>query len=161
MKVVIKSRPSPATVIAVLALAFAVAGTAVAATGRQHAKLSRAAVRSIAKKEIRKLAPTLSVHAADVALNVASGGVRGNGLGEIDTVKSTSGPITNGTVGSASVQCPAGSTLISGGGASSGGSGFVFTTGSRKIDPNGWVYGAYDSGAANATVTAEAYCLAP
>ncbi len=161
MKAVIKPRPSPATVIAVLALAFSIGGSAIARTGGQRAKLSRADVRSIAKKEVRMLAPTLSVHAADVAFNVASGGVRGNGLGEIDTVKSTSGPITNGSVGSASVQCPAGSTLISGGGASSGGGGFVFTTGSRKSDPNGWVYGAYDSGAANATVTAEAYCLAP
>jgi hypothetical protein len=69
------SRPSPTIVIAVLALVAALAGTAIARPGAKTSGLSQGNVKKIAKKQINKLAPGLSVaHAAsaDNANNAAS-----------------------------------------------------------------------------------------
>ncbi|HEY8000330.1 MAG: hypothetical protein ACHQJ5_05375 [Vicinamibacteria bacterium] len=64
MSLAMRQRPSPAIVIAVVALAFAVVGSAIASTSGLD-KITKSKVRSIADKEIAKKAPGLSVaHAA-------------------------------------------------------------------------------------------------
>jgi len=61
-------RPSPAIVVAVLALVAALAGSAVAGSDVQSsAALNKKKVKKIAKKQINKLAPGLSVANADNA----------------------------------------------------------------------------------------------
>jgi hypothetical protein len=62
-------RPSPALVVAILALVAALAGTAVAevATTAKLNKKEKKQVKKIARKQIKKLAPGLSVSHADTA----------------------------------------------------------------------------------------------
>jgi hypothetical protein len=70
-----RSRPSPALIVAALALVVALAGTAVAAPDLATKKVTKAKVKKIAKKQgkkqakkqIRKKAPKLSVAHADTA----------------------------------------------------------------------------------------------
>lgn len=65
MKRIKISRPSPALVVAMLALVAAVAGTAIAANPvASTSKLTTKSVKKIAAKEIKKAAPTLSVASA-------------------------------------------------------------------------------------------------
>ena len=54
MKVSVTKRPSPAIIVAVVALAFAMVGTAVAGTDGLSAKLTKSKVKSIAKKQADK-----------------------------------------------------------------------------------------------------------
>jgi hypothetical protein len=70
-------RPSPATVISIVALVFAVTGTAVAsvATVSVLSKKEKKQTRNIADAEIGKAAPGLSVKHADSAGAVADGSV--------------------------------------------------------------------------------------
>ena len=67
-----RARLSPPVVIAILALVAAVAGTAVAGPGATSSGLTKKKVRSIADKEIGKLAPGLSVASAANAANAAN-----------------------------------------------------------------------------------------
>jgi hypothetical protein len=60
MSVSKRSRPSPAMIVAALALVLAMAGTAIAGPGAVD-KITKSKVRSIADKEINKKAPGLSV----------------------------------------------------------------------------------------------------
>jgi hypothetical protein len=62
----LNKKPSPAMVVAVLALSVALAGSAVAGTDVAN-KLTKAKVRAIANKRIDKRAPGLSVAEADLA----------------------------------------------------------------------------------------------
>lgn len=55
------SRPSPGAVLGVIAITFALVGTAVAGSDGLTAKVTKAQVRSIAKKQVRKAAPKLTV----------------------------------------------------------------------------------------------------
>ena len=87
-----ESRPSPALVIAVLALVAAIAGTAVAGPGATTSKLTKKKVVNIADQEINKLAPGLSVaHAntADTATNATAANNAGN-ADRLDDLDSTS-----------------------------------------------------------------------
>ena len=61
------SRPSPAIIVAVLALVAALAGTALAAPGASTSAISKKKVKKIATKQINELAPSLSVAHADTA----------------------------------------------------------------------------------------------
>ena len=63
-------RPSPGLIIAAIALTFAVAGTAIAAD--PVAKLNRSKVKTIAQKQVNKLAPGLSVGNSDQLDNLNS-----------------------------------------------------------------------------------------
>lgn len=60
-----RHRPSPATLLAVIALVFAVAGTAIAAPQGGRGTVTKSKVKKIARKQITKAAPGLSVAAAD------------------------------------------------------------------------------------------------
>jgi hypothetical protein len=62
-----RSRPSPALLVAVVALAAALAGTAVADPTGSVSGINKRKVKRIAKKQINKLAPGLSVAHADTA----------------------------------------------------------------------------------------------
>lgn len=89
---------------------------------------------------------------------IQNGAVTGAKVGPITTVSATSGPFAPVTTGSVFVQCPAGTVLLSGGGAPQNAQ--VYTQLSRKSDPNGWRYDAFNGGTVNSTITVFAYCLA-
>ena len=76
MKVSVSKRPSPAIIVAVVALAFAMVGTAIAGTDGLSAKLTKSKVKSIAKKQADKeLKANVSgshVNLADNATNATS-----------------------------------------------------------------------------------------
>jgi hypothetical protein len=80
MKVINSARPSPAMVVAVLALVFAVVGSAVAASDSLSGKITKSKVKSIANKQITKAAPNLSVNKAKTADSAPPSGPAGNGL---------------------------------------------------------------------------------
>jgi hypothetical protein len=67
MKLSKGSRPSPALVLAALALVFAMVGTAIAGPDAISNKITKPKVKKIAKKQINKAAPTLSVAEAERA----------------------------------------------------------------------------------------------
>jgi hypothetical protein len=66
------SRPSPAIIVAVLALVAALAGTAIAGPQAISGALTKSTVKKIAKKQINKLAPALSVANAVNAQNATN-----------------------------------------------------------------------------------------
>jgi hypothetical protein len=61
------SRPSPAILVAVVALVAAVAGTAIADPVASTSAINKKKVKKIATKQINKLAPSLSVAEAETA----------------------------------------------------------------------------------------------
>jgi hypothetical protein len=65
-------KPSPAILVAVLALVAALAGTAVAGPDASTSAITKKKVASIATKQINKLAPGLSVAHADTASNATN-----------------------------------------------------------------------------------------
>lgn len=60
-------RPSPGTIIAALALTFAIAGTAIAAPGATTSAVKKSTVKKIANKQIDKAEPGLNVNSAKTA----------------------------------------------------------------------------------------------
>ena len=66
-------RPSPALIVAAIALVFAMVGTSVAQD--PVAKLTRSKVKEIAKKQITKAAPRLSVAKAKSADSATSAAI--------------------------------------------------------------------------------------
>ena len=62
-----RGRPSPAIVLAVIALVFAMAGSAIAGTDALSSKITKSKVKKIAKKQINKAAPGLDVKSAKTA----------------------------------------------------------------------------------------------
>jgi hypothetical protein len=110
-------RPSPAMLVACVALIVALAGTAVAgvATSSKLSGKDRKQVKKIARteanKRITKRAAGLKVAFADSAGNAATAGQ----LGKV-TVQRETGEIGNGTGGSVDAFCPAGTQAIAGGG---------------------------------------------
>ena len=110
------ARPSPAIVVAVLALVAAVAGTAVAGPGASTSKITKKKVTKIADKEIKKLAPGLSVAHADTADTANTAG-NATQLGNVTYVKGPENSVpadtTTHLLGAAI--CPAGSTVVGGG----------------------------------------------
>jgi hypothetical protein len=84
-----------------------------------------------------------------------AGAVRASELGPIIQV-SNSTPIANGANGGVSVQCPAGTTVISGG-AQPANFGVEMTSSLRS--GNGWLYQAKNNSGAASTLTVFAYCL--
>jgi hypothetical protein len=154
-----QGRPSPAMIVAAVALTFALAGTALA--GPTATKLSKSKVRTIANKEIDKRAPGLSVAKAEKATTataVEANAVGGAGLKQITRAQATSAAVPNGTIASAFIQCPTGTRVITGGG--EGSVPAMFTTLNRVSGENGWRYDAWNANGSPGTVTAFAYCLA-
>jgi hypothetical protein len=84
-----------------------------------------------------------------------TGSVRASELGAIIQVSNSTGIAANTTNG-VSVQCPAGTTVISGG-AQPGNFGVEMTSSLRS--GNGWLYQAKNNNGAASTLTVHAYCL--
>jgi hypothetical protein len=101
-----ESRPSPALVIAVLALVAAVAGTAVAGPGATTSKLSKKKVVKIADQEINKLAPGLSVAHAESANTAtrANTATNADNADSATTAQSATNADTAASVGGVSIQ---------------------------------------------------------
>lgn len=70
--------PSPAVVVAILALAVAVVGTALADPGQEKKPVTKRAVKKIAAKQVERLAPGLHVATADSAASATSAQTAGN-----------------------------------------------------------------------------------
>jgi hypothetical protein len=85
-----------------------------------------------------------------------SGSVRASELGSIITVTNNT-TLTAGNSGGVTATCPAGTTVISGGGQPSF---YGVEMTSTLRNGNGWLYQALNKTASNATITAYAYCLA-
>ena len=116
------SRPSPALVVAVMALVAALAGTAVAQEAGTSAKpVTKKKVKKIADKRISKAAPGLAV---------ASAGA----LEEVEYVRSDVVTVPAGLSGGAIATCPEGKVATGGGGAFPGLSG---TNWERSYPSNG------------------------
>lgn len=155
-------------VVAIAALSLALVGSAAAGVATISVLTSneKKQVRTIANKQIKKKASGLSVASAKkadlatTATSLADGAVRGADLGPIKTVSSTSASFVQNTTGSAFVQCPAGTAVLSGGAETVSGQPGVSMTLSRKSDPNGWRADAYNPpGHADAAIVVYAYCL--
>lgn len=98
--------PSPALVVSIIALVFAVAGTAVAgvATISVLSKKEKKQTRKIAKSEIKKAAPGLSVASADSANKLD--GLDADGLIRTAFSSVADAPDANGTVLTTTIQAP-------------------------------------------------------
>ncbi len=86
---------------------------------------------------------------------IQAGAIRASELGTIIQV-SNSTPIAANSSGSVSVQCPAGTTVISGGGQPDN---FGVEMTSTLRSGNGWLYQAKNNNAAASKLTVFAYCL--
>jgi hypothetical protein len=86
---------------------------------------------------------------------IQTGAIRASELGAIIQVSNSTG-IANGANGSVSVNCPAGTTVISGG-AQPSHYGVEMTSSLRS--GNGWLYQAKNNHGAASTLTVYAYCL--
>jgi hypothetical protein len=137
-----EGRPSPAIVVAVVALIAAVAGTAVAGPGAETS-VSKKKTKQIAKKQVNKLAPGI---ANDEITDRAPGLTVGtaNQLANVTYVKGpeTTVPADANTYLLAGAICPAGTNVVGGGHTGS----FLFrvaesyATAADGIDPGrqGW-----------------------
>jgi len=144
-----RAAPSPALLVAVLALVAALAGTAVAgpdATTSVSKKKTKKIANKQAKKQINKTLPIDSSELAD-------GAVSGSKLGPIEQVSQTS-PGAAAPPIDATATCPSGSTVLGGGFDASPG---VSARVSKRTD-NGWRADGTAT-AAGQTITAYAYCL--
>jgi hypothetical protein len=109
------SRPSPAIIVAILALVAAVAGTAVAGPAGTS-KLTRSKVRTIADKEIQKLASGLSVASANTtnSANTANTATTAQKLGNL-VVRVADFMVSDGANNGTTASCLPGEQAISGG----------------------------------------------
>jgi hypothetical protein len=100
-------RPSPGLIVAALALTVALGGTAVAAD--PAAKISKSKVKTIARKQIDKLAPELDVASAkqadkaDTAKQADEAGTAEKALNVFGVSANSSGDVTDSTIEGATV----------------------------------------------------------
>jgi hypothetical protein len=159
-----------ANVVSVIALFVALGGTTLAASiaansvGTKQLKDQAVTTSKIkdgavtgAKVNTSTLGTVPSANTANTANAVAPGAVHGAALAPIITVSKSSDPFASNTGSSTFIQCPAGTTLLSGGGAAD--VPYVLATLNRKSDPNGWRYDAFSESAAPAIITVFANCL--
>jgi hypothetical protein len=149
------TRPSPAIIVAIVALVAALAGTAVAGPGADTSakKVTKAKVKKIANKQINKALPWGTGE-------LASGAVTSPVLGTIHT-RTNSVNVPMGEYREVTVNCQSGERIISGG----------FKWNNNVVDENlsvfeshkegeGWYARAQNAFTAERTLTVEAYCLA-
>jgi metal-dependent amidase/aminoacylase/carboxypeptidase family protein len=167
MKRIWSSRPSPALVVAVVALVAALAGTAVAADplATSSATVTKKKVKRIAKKVAKKQAKK-KVN----AFEAAKFPIGASDLATIDehTQSETISPSTGGTLSkeTATATCDTGERVISGGWTTEleqvGTDARVALSFEDQRSDNGWSASAVNlSGTLDNELTAHAYCLAP
>jgi hypothetical protein len=145
MKRISRSRPSPAIIVAVVALVAALAGTAVAGPDASTSALNRAKVKNIAKKQANK--------AVNAALPVT-----GADLGVVTTRTQTQ-TVNSGQRASTTVNCLPGERVLSGGFITDVDVGVVVEHDRKQGE--GWFVQVFNFSGTNQTFTAEANCLAP
>ena len=148
-------RPSPAIIVAVVALVAALAGTAIAGPGASSSKLTKAKVKLVSQKQANKVlkqeAPNLSVGSAGA-------------LTDLEYVRSSATSVNPAENGSAVANCPSGKFVTGGGGAG----GDVTSLETLADHPsNGtpgqlgytaWEYRVHNSGGSPHTIHAYAIC---
>jgi hypothetical protein len=156
-----RSRPSPALIVAVVALVAALAGTAVAADPLATTSVSKKKTKKIAKKQANK--------AVD-AFATATLPIGGSDLATIqERTDSTDIPVTTGgtiSKDTATANCETGERVISGGWSTeldiAGGVTTAALSYEDKRTDNGWEASAGNlSSTTTNELTAYAYCLAP
>jgi hypothetical protein len=148
-------RPSPAIIVAVVALVAALAGTAVAGPGATTSKLSKAKVKLISQKQANKVlkqeAPNLEVGSAGALTN-------------LEYVRSQATTVEPGQNGSAVANCPNGKFPTGGGGAGADVTSLV-TLASHpsngtpgQLGFSAWEYRVHNSGGSPHTIHAYVVC---
>jgi hypothetical protein len=154
MRYMIRRRPSPALVVAVVALVAALAGTAIAGPGASTSAkaVTKAKVKKIAKKQVNKALP---LGAADIGPAAVLAGQ----LGQINE-RSQTFTINSGQSVAQTVSCQTGEKVISGGGRFNTEplANIAFTQYDYRVD-NGWRAGGANGTGANQQYTVYAYCL--
>jgi hypothetical protein len=146
----ISRRPSPALLVAVVALVAALAGTAVAGPGASSSAITKAKVKKVANKQINKRLPW---EAADIAPNA----IHSEELAAINTRSQTQALPPTGFAGTeVTANCQAGEDLISGGVNAPNGDVLM---GSSHKEGEGWRARLFNFGGAPVNATVEAYCL--
>jgi hypothetical protein len=152
-----RSRPSPALVVAVVALVAALAGTAVAADPLATTSVSKKKTKKIAKKQANKAVDAF----AEATFPI--------GAAELAAIEERTDTTTlqSQTSGTATANCGTGERVISGGWTAE----FNFdpnnvnTIASLPFDDkrsnNGWEASAFNLSQNQADLTARAYCLVP
>jgi hypothetical protein len=160
--------PSPAMVVALVALGMALGGTAVAGgqliTGAQIRDHS-IALKDLTPRTVRALRGQRGVR-GPAGLQGSVGPAGPEGLpgtiapNKVSFQQSPTSTIAAGTVGQAQALCPAGSFVISGGGFTNG-QGLWSSSPSTSGTQSGWTIGATAYSSLNSTLTAYAVCLTP
>jgi hypothetical protein len=140
-----RSRPSPAIIVAVVALIAALAGTAMAGPDASTSVLNRAKVKNIARKQANKAVQTVFP-------------ITGADLGVV-TTRTVTQNVNSGQAATATANCQPGERVLSGGFVYSAPNG-VFAEQDRK-QGEGWLVQVFNFSGANQTFTVEANCLAP
>ena len=145
MSRIIRSRTSPALIVAVVALVAALAGTAIAGPGASSSAITKSKVKKIANKQAGKqIAALLPIGSAELAV--------------INTRTQTQTIPPNGFNGTRiTANCQSAERIISGGVRNSNGSSILVGESFKQGD--GWEVLAYNFSGANQSVTVEAYCL--
>jgi hypothetical protein len=155
MRRLIESAPSPALLIAIVALVAALAGTAVAGPGADTSakKVTKAKVKKIANKQIDKALPWGTAE-------LANGAVTSPVFGAIHT-RTNSVNVPAGEYREVTANCQSGERVIAGG----------FKWNNNVVDENlsvfeshkegeGWYARGQNAFSASRELTVEAYCLA-
>jgi hypothetical protein len=153
MRAITRRRPSPALVVAVVALVAALAGTAVAGPGAETSKLNRSKVKNIANKQINKQLPWTTA-------DLAPGAVTAPVFGTINT-RAVTQNVLDGDYFEATANCQSGEKVISGGVKwnNVAPDEFMPIVESYK-EGEGWFARVFNGSGFDRQVTIEAYCLA-
>jgi hypothetical protein len=148
-------RPSPAILVAVVALVAALAGTAVAGPGATTSKLNKAKVKLISQKQAKKVlkaeAPNLEVGSAGALTN-------------LEYVRSSSTTVNPAQTASATATCPSGKFATGGGGAGPDVTSLVTladhpSNGNQgQLGYTAWEYRVHNDGGAPHTIHSYAIC---
>jgi hypothetical protein len=163
MRRIANSRPSPAIVVAIVALVAGLAGTAVAGPGAETSAVTKKKVKKIANRQINKRLPWGTAAIADNAITtpkIADDAVTAPKLAAI-TTRSATFNVPDGGYGEGTVQCQSGERALSGGVRIDNTALATFTpiVESHK-EGNGWYARVNNgSGTGDRVATVEVYCL--
>jgi hypothetical protein len=107
MGISFQRRPSPAMIVAVVALSFALVGTAIAGTDAATRAITKSKVKKIVKKQIKKRAGKLSVANANTV-----GGLPPNALNRAAFATAEEESFGDGTLLTTTIQAPIAGTLL-------------------------------------------------